>query len=196
MIGRFADSWACESGDTVCCKACAMLVVMEWLILFELFHDDLVGFIGERDSRQWFCWIRCWWGIRWYKRGHSCYWRSLLIYKPRIFLGGAPWWLIWLLWHPLRYMLSGCRWAGIFSCRCARSISALLCFRVWVLLFWCCFGSKIFSQLFNISCSLGGYSKKGVVGPGLRIIVMRSGIASVALSCDDRSGIVKLLGNK
>ena len=43
--------------------------------------------------------------------------------------------------------------------------------------------------------ALGPYSKKGVVGTGLKIIVMRSRIASVDLSYDYRAGIVTLLGN-
>ena len=42
---------------------------------------------------------------------------------------------------------------------------------------------------------LGPYYKKGVSGPGLRIILMRSRIASLDLSCDDSSGIATLLRN-
>ena len=33
-IVRLIDSQACESGDTACCKARAVLIIMEGLILF------------------------------------------------------------------------------------------------------------------------------------------------------------------
>ena len=63
----------------------------------------------------------------------------------------------------------------------------------------CCSGAflviKISANFSTEVLALGPYSKKGVVGPGLRRILMRSWIASVALSCDDRAGIANLLGN-
>ena len=43
--------------------------------------------------------------------------------------------------------------------------------------------------------ALGGFYKKIVEGTVLRRIVIMLQIASVALSCDDRDGIVTLLGN-
>ena len=58
---RLVDSQACESGGMACCKSCAMLVIMEGLILFEFFHDALINFISERDYRCRFWWIRGWW---------------------------------------------------------------------------------------------------------------------------------------
>ena len=72
-MGRHIDYRACEYGDTACCKARAMLVIVEGLILFELFHDGMVDFKGERNFQRRFWWIRYWWGkhtISWYKRGH------------------------------------------------------------------------------------------------------------------------------
>ena len=63
----------------------------------------------------------------------------------------------------------------------------------------CCSGAmlvlKMSANFPTTVVDLGPYSKKGVVGPVLIRIVMRSRIASEDLSCDDRAGIATFLGN-
>ena len=64
---------------------------------------------------------------------------------------------------------------------------------------FCCYGAVLVLNI-SANCSiavvaLGPYSKKGVSGTGLCIIVMTSRIESVALSCEDRDVIGTLIGN-
>ena len=63
-----------------------------------------------------------------------------------------------------------------------------------------CYSSDVLVLKFStnystVVVSLGAYSKKGVMSLVLRRILMRSRIASVALSCGDRAGIATLIRN-
>ena len=171
-------------------------MIIKGLGIFEFVHDVLVDFISERDSRWRYCWIWSWWErhtIIWYRRA--------TLSGDRVSCSGTLGYAgvvstVWYTGFPgtLRAALL----VGAVGLGC--SIGAV----IGVLVYFsaggegsCCFGSMLAINM-STNCStsvvyLGPYNRNGVAGPVLHRIMMRSRIALVALSGEDRAGIFFLL---